>query len=118
MKELFRERALSRVSYYQSLLEAEGIPTFMKNENVSVMEGVSIPEFFPALCVVNDQDYDAAVGLIKADLSRSENCSTEEMACGSCGELSPVNFDTCWNCQSQLPHSEQQDQQATPDTRE
>ncbi len=103
MKELFRERDLTRVTYYQSLIEAAGITTFMKNENVSVMEGVSIPEFFPALCVVNDTDYDTAVKIIQEDLLRSESSSSVEVVCGACGKMSPANFEICWSCQTALP---------------
>ena len=106
MKELFRERALTRVNYYRSLLESAGIATFVKNENVSVMEGVSIPEFFPALCVVNDDDYSSAVKMIQEDLSRSDNTSSEEIICRACGKSSPATFDTCWSCQADLPQAE------------
>jgi len=75
MKELFRERELITITYYESLLNAEGIETFIKNENVSALEGVSIPDFFPALCILHDEDYEAAEKIIKADLARKGELS-------------------------------------------
>lgn len=107
MKELLREREVFRISYFQSLLEAAGIETFIKNKDLSTLE-VSIPVFFPALCVVNDTDYNTALKIIKEDMLRSENASTEEIMCDSCNEKSPASFDTCWNCQKEL-HSCERD---------
>lgn len=102
MKELFRERDLTKVTFYQSLLEAEGIPTFIKNENLSTTEGVSIPDFFPALCVVNAADYPRAHTLIKDHLEETEKLSGTEVTCPKCNENSPGNFGACWNCQTPL----------------
>ena len=67
MKELFRERDAARVGFYQSLLEAEGIPTHVRNRDLVTTMGteVPIPEFFPALCVINDEDYDAAIDCLR-----------------------------------------------------
>ncbi len=100
MIELFRERDLTQVTYYQSLLEAAGIPTFLRNENLSTTEGVSIPDFFPALCIVNDTDRSAATELIRNHLKQTQTTPSVDITCGSCGELSPGNFGSCWNCQS------------------
>ena len=99
MKELFRERDLTRVGFYQSLLEEAGIPTFVRNENLSTTEGVPMPDFFPALCILNNGDHEAARELIRSHLLRSENASAAEVVCGACGEMVPSHFDTCWNCQ-------------------
>ncbi|MEP2774816.1 MAG: DUF2007 domain-containing protein [Luteolibacter sp.] len=102
MKELFRERDITKVTFYQSLLEAAGIPTFIKNENLSTTEGVSIPDFFPALCVLNDEDFGAAGVLIKKHLEETEELYGTEIICTKCGEVSPGNFGSCWNCQAPL----------------
>ncbi len=107
MKELFRERDSTIVGYYQSVLESEGIPTFIRNQNAVTMMGteIPIPEFFPALCVVNDDDYDSAVAVIK-ERRNAENdaASAEEWTCENCNEANPGNFDICWSCEtSQKP---------------
>ena len=103
MKELFRERDFSIVGYYQSVLESEGIATFVRNQNATTMMGteIPIPEFFPALCVVNDEDYDKAMAIIK-DRHESNNqaAGSEEWACPSCNESNPGNFDICWSCET------------------
>ncbi len=102
MTELFRERDLTKISYYQALLEAAGIPTFIRNENLSTSEGVSIPDFFPALCVLHEADEAAAVELIRADMKESGEIAGGEVTCTQCKEISPANFGTCWNCEGPL----------------
>lgn len=59
MRELFREQSIIRVNFFQSLLEAEGISTLIRNEHLTAsgLSEIPIPEFFPALCVMNDEDY-------------------------------------------------------------
>lgn len=100
MIELFRDHEMARVGQYKCLLEAEGIPTFIRNENVSVTE-VSIPAFYPALCVVHDGDYQRAVEIIRT-YERESPDSEAEIACPQCGELSPGTFAACWNCEADL----------------
>lgn len=67
MKELFRERDITQIGYYQSILEGEGIRTHIKNESLT-MSGLTefpIPEFFPALCVVDSDDAPRALEILK-----------------------------------------------------
>ncbi len=73
MKELFRERDYARVGYYQSILEAEGIQTHVRNRDlVGMTTEVPIPEFFPALCVVNDEDYEEAMEILRESTGHGE----------------------------------------------
>ncbi len=66
MKELYRERDYSIVGYHQSILEAEGIPTIVRNRDlVGMTTEVPIPDMFPALCVVDDADYERALEILK-----------------------------------------------------
>jgi len=102
MIELLRQRDLTKISYYQSLLETEGIATFVRNENISTTEGVSIPDFFPALCILNDADEAAAVEIMKRDMEQAETTTDGEVTCGKCSEVSPANFGSCWNCGTAL----------------
>lgn len=96
MIELFRDPEMARVGQYQSILEAEGIATFVRNENLSGTE-VVIPAFYPALCVVDDKDYERAVEIIRS-YEQEVPGSDEEIQCPKCGELSPGTFAECWNC--------------------
>ncbi len=100
MKELFRERDFTRVGYFQSILESEGIPTLIRNETLTAsgLADLPIPEFFPALCVVNDADYDAAVVIIRDHLQKDPRSDHPDVKCTSCGETNPANFEICWIC--------------------
>jgi hypothetical protein len=104
MKELFREPDFTRVAFYQSLLEAQGIPTFIRNQDLSSCSpaGYPIPEFYPALCVMNDDDYVAAVQIIRRHLLADRGAADTEIPCPACGEPNPGNFDLCWSCNAPL----------------
>lgn len=98
MKELFRERDLTKVGYCQSILEAEGIATVIRNETLTGLTEFPIPDFFPALCVVDDGDYERAIEVLRDRLAREEAASNDEVACAACGEPNPGNFEVCWSC--------------------
>ena len=59
MKELFREFDFTKVGYYQSILESQGLETFVKNRDASSLVGEAsiMPDLWPTLCVVHDEDY-------------------------------------------------------------
>lgn len=97
MKELFREREFTTIGYYRNILETAGIKTFVRNENLHNNE-VPIPDFFPALCVVNDEEYDRALQVIQEHVERDREASDTEVECASCGEKNPGNFEVCWSC--------------------
>ncbi|QIF02708.1 DUF2007 domain-containing protein [Roseimicrobium sp. ORNL1] len=103
MKELFREKDFTRVGFYRGMLESEGIPTFVMNENTETMTTmVPIPEFFPALCVVNDEDYDIAVEVLEKNAVYGARQSQQQHVCPKCQEKNPGNFETCWSCGADL----------------
>lgn len=104
MKELFRERDFTRVGYFQSILESEGIPTLLRNEHLTMsgLAEIPIPDFFPALCVVNDEDYDKAIAILREHVSHDSVKSEEEISCQACGESNPGNFEICWSCGSSI----------------
>jgi len=101
MKEVFRHAELHRVTRYRDLLEAEGIQTLIRNEALSVNEA-PIYEFYPNLCVMNDEDYPRATQLMKKHDERMAVGSEIEVSCPSCGEVNPGNFDECFNCQKPI----------------
>lgn len=104
MKELFRERDYTRVGYYQSILEAEGIETHVRNQNLATagLAEIPIPEFFPALCVVNEEDYGKAMEILRISTVENELGADQEIACPSCAEQNPGNFEICWSCGGNL----------------
>jgi len=100
MIELFRERDYTIVGYYQSLLEAEGIQTFVRNESLSSTE-VSIPTFCPALCIMNDEDHARALDILREHtLPERTAVSPADWTCPACQESNPGNFDLCWSCET------------------
>lgn len=100
MKELFREQDITRVSYFKAVLEEYGIPTLIRNEHLTVagLSEIPIPEFFPALCVMVDDDYARAVEIIRSYLVDNATKAADELVCPACGETNPGNFELCWSC--------------------
>ena len=97
MKEILRHRDSAKVGHVQSILEAAGISTFMRNEMLSVTE-VSIPDFFPAVCVTNDTDYDRAMAVVSNHFMEVDPGDSADRICRHCGEHSPGSFGVCWKC--------------------
>jgi len=89
MKEILRDRDFMKVGHIQSLLEAAGTE-------------ISIPDFFPAVCVANDADYERAMILIKEHFAESQEQSSAERICENCGAQNPSSFDVCWNCDESI----------------
>src|SRR6056297_2776822 len=104
MKELFREPDFTLIGHYQSLLESQGIRTHIKNETIAMMgvTEIPIPDTFPALCVVNHDDFEKAWKLIREHRTKNEKLVEFDLKCESCGEVSPGNFDSCWSCEAPL----------------
>jgi len=100
MKDLFREFDFTKVGYYQSIVESQGIETFIKNRDLSGLAGEAaiMPEVWPTLCVINDEDYDRAMAAIRDSVATDSEGSDIEVKCPSCGETNPGNFDLCWSC--------------------
>ena len=104
MKELFREHDFTQVSFYRSILETAGIPTFIRNETLTMsgLTEIPIPEFYPALCVVNDEDYERALSVLREHNRKNQENADSESLCPFCGESSPGNFEVCWSCGGSL----------------
>ena len=64
MKEIYRSGDLGKVGLLADRLRAEGVEVFIRNENLSVTDA-QIPDFFPAICVVNEQEEETAVKFLK-----------------------------------------------------
>ncbi|MES2923979.1 MAG: DUF2007 domain-containing protein [Verrucomicrobiota bacterium] len=97
MIEIFRNRDSATVGQFQSLLESEGIRTYLRNEYVSATT-IAIPEVTPALCILNEADLDRSVELIRSYIEAPPDESLPELPCPKCGEKSPATFAVCWNC--------------------
>ena len=107
MIEIFRHVSSVKVGHYQSVLEAQGIATFLRNNNLSVVE-VQIPKFYPALCVVNEEDHEKALEILKEIIKLEQTeINSPDVNCPQCNESNPANFETCWSCTGELSVSNQ-----------
>jgi hypothetical protein len=104
MKEVFRHSDAALVTLRQSVLESAGIQTFVRNWNTqqALVAGLltaifPIPEFWPTLCVMDDDAYREAMELL-IDVTNSEAVAAAEWVCSQCGESVPRHFAVCWNC--------------------
>ena len=98
MKEVFRASSPARVGICQSVLENAGISCFVRNETAqqSIPGGLIVaffplPDFWPTLCVVHDDDYPAAMEILR-DVNDSEAAPQPEWRCPRCGETVPAHF--------------------------
>lgn len=104
MNEVFRHSDSALVGLYQSVLEDAGLPTFVRNSDTQqalvgslVAAILPLPEFWPVLCVVDDDDYEEAMALLRSTPS-SDSLPQPEWTCPQCGESVPPHFAVCWNC--------------------
>lgn len=101
MVELISTRVPGRIVFFRNILENAGIQTFVRNENLSGVEGM-IHIFEPALCVVNDGDEARARELIAEAKLSEDPGDGPELICEACEEKNPSNFGACWNCGAPL----------------
>ena len=101
MIELLSTKIPGRIAFYRNILEEAGIPTFVRNENLSGVEGM-IHIFEPALCAVNNDDEARARELMKQAKLSEDPGDGPAIVCASCSEKNPSNFATCWNCGAEL----------------
>ena len=105
MKEIFRHLNLTTVRYYKSLLEDEGISVILRNEHTATsgITIIPIPELYPNICVLNDEDYQVALEILNYALQSNEKNIEIEVICPDCGETNPGNFEICYLCNKPLP---------------
>jgi hypothetical protein len=104
MKELFRSSDTALIGFYESILDDAEIPHFVRNGTTqqTIVGGLMtailpLPEFWPALCVVNDHDHPEAMRLLR-EVREAGPTSKDDWICVPCGETAPGNFTACWNC--------------------
>ena len=98
MKEVFRSSDAGRVGLYQSILADAGIGTFVRNSSTQqtpvaglITAIFPLPEFWPALCVVDDADYPEAMTLLRS-VNESASAARADWPCAGCDETVPGNF--------------------------
>jgi hypothetical protein len=101
MREVFTHREFARVGHYQSILESEGIGTYVRNETShNLFTWIPIPILNPVLCVDSAAEFESAVALLQS-VHAPEKDDPPDWMC-VCGEEVPGNFDVCWKCGAEL----------------
>jgi hypothetical protein len=101
MIKVFEDFDLSLVGRMQSLLESEGIETFLKNQYSSgVLGELPFVEIVPQLYIIEEKNIARARALLQAASvgAAQQTDSDSGWTCASCAEKSEGNFDSCWNC--------------------
>jgi len=101
MREVFSHPDVTEVGFYKTMLDAAGIPSFIRNENASTI-GLVSAIFSPALCIVEDAQFDEAIRILKSRQPQGP-ISLTEWTCPACSEKNPPNFDSCWKCNAFRP---------------
>jgi hypothetical protein len=101
MIEIFRHHDSATVGQFQSLLESEGIKTYLRNEFGSATTAL-LPEVTQALCILDEADLDRGVEMIRSYIEAPRDEPLAELSCPKCGEKSPATFAVCWNCGASL----------------
>jgi hypothetical protein len=104
MIKVFEDFDIMLVGHYQSVLESNGIATFMKNQfGTSGAGELPFVEVVPQLWVLNETDVGRAKELIST-LDESENAQqSQPWDCPSCGIAQEAAFTHCWKCSSSRP---------------
>lgn len=97
MHKVYENFDLSRVGRMQSLLESNGIATFVKNQYSSGALGeIPFVEICPQLYVLEAGDVERALALLQVDLPRENRAS--DWVCPECGIDIEGQFENCWKC--------------------
>lgn len=97
MIKVYESFDVSRAGQMQSLLEANGIKTFLRNQySSSVMGDIPFVEVVPQLYVLEPGDVARAKELLRMALP--DDSPGEDWVCPECGAEVEGNFERCWKC--------------------
>lgn len=97
MKLIYTHENLILVVHAKNLLEQQGLLVTLKNEFARGAVGdISALSAWPEVWVMNDEDYEAAVKIIR---EATVDNSPESWVCKTCNEENDGSFDFCWNCE-------------------
>ena len=100
MIEVYRHYDHARVGLLESLLQNAGIEVHMRNMHASTgITEVPIPEFYPRLCVINQEELEQAVALIQQFEEAEQRPLGPDWSCPACQEKVPDSMSECWSCQ-------------------
>lgn len=96
MKKVYSADNLPMSGYIKGLLESCEIECVLRNQNLAGAMGELPPiECWPEVWVLNDEDYDEAMRIVKS--ATSEVTGKDSWQC-RCGERIDGQFRMCWAC--------------------
>jgi len=104
MIKVFEDFDITLVGHYQSVLESQGIATFMKNQfGTSGAGELPFIEVIPQLWILNEADANRAEVLIRE--LHDTTCVDQAQAwkCPDCGTPLEAAFTQCWKCSALRP---------------
>ena len=106
MIKVYEDFDLSTVGRYQSVLEAEGIRTHLKNlYTSSVLGEIPFVEAIPQLWVIDEADLARARALLEK-LQHQHEEGQPDWICRNCDAVVEAVFDRCWKCETDRPAPE------------
>ena len=104
MIKVFEDFDIALVGHYQSVLESNDIPTFMKNQFGTSGSGeLPFVEVVPQLWVLNETDVDRARALINELRHPDREELSQAWKCTECGTPQEAAFTHCWKCSAARP---------------
>ena len=100
MKSVYSAPDLFSVEYYKSILDEEGIETYIRNTYLAGAAGELPPtEVWPRLCVVDENDYQRAKVIVNHALDQQQRESQcNPWVCPQCNTHLEASFNVCWHC--------------------
>jgi len=104
MIKVFEDFDITLVGHYQSVLESQGIATFMKNQfGTSGAGELPFIEVIPQLWILNDADAERAKELIRELHESADGEQLQVWVCPVCGTKIEPAFTQCWKCSTSKP---------------
>ena len=104
MIKVFEDFDIALVGHYQSILESNGIATFMKNRFGTGGTGeLPFVEVVPQLWVLNDDVEKLSRELINEVDKPGREPEGEKWVCRECGTVLEAVFTHCWKCSAARP---------------
>jgi hypothetical protein len=104
MKKVFEDFDITLVGHYQSVLESNGIATYMKNQfGTSGAGELPFVEVIPQLWILNDSDAGRALELIEELHQPTNRDASRAWVCPGCATQMEAAFTHCWKCSGARP---------------
>ena len=104
MIKVFEDFDIALVGYYQSVLEDNGVGTYLKNQfGTSGAGELPFVEVIPQIWVLDDADEDQARKLINELQNPLGGEKPQAWKCPQCGEPQEAAFTNCWKCSTAKP---------------